>query len=160
MINVLFVCLGNICRSPLAQAVFAKQVAQRGLTDKISADSCGTGAYHIGSKPDDRSIIIAQRHDVPIHHFARQLIPADFAAFHYIVGMDEKNMQNIQSMSGNSTAKILKMRYFDSMGKNKDVPDPYYGDIEGFEEVYQIVDRSCEQLLSFIIAEEQLDVGK
>ncbi|MEM8893752.1 MAG: low molecular weight protein-tyrosine-phosphatase [Bacteroidota bacterium] len=156
-IQVLFVCLGNICRSPLAEAVFQHKVSQSGLNKKIMVDSCGTGAYHIGEDPDPRSEDVARAHGVPINHKARQLNKADIQTFHYILGMDDQNIRNIRRLVSESSDHIYKMRDFDDQGRGGDVPDPYYGGAEGFELVYQMLDRSCDRLLKKIILDNGLE---
>ena len=156
MINVLFVCLGNICRSPLAEAIFNEKVRISDLSNKISSDSAGTAAYHIGEKPDPRSIEVAQKHNIPISHRGQQFLAEHENEFDYLIAMDDSNYRNMVVEMGNDPKKLFKMRHFDSIGKNSDVPDPYYGGKDGFEEVYQILDRSTEALLQFIKREHNL----
>lgn len=144
--KVLFVCLGNICRSPLAEAVFNHKISERQLLFK--ADSCGTGAYHIGHPPDIRTIKTAERNGITINHLARQLHERDFEEFDFIVAMDQSNRTNILRLAGanQSKHKVLMMRDFDPAG-NGDVPDPYYGTMIDFQEVYEILDRSMDEFL-------------
>lgn len=149
-IKVLFVCLGNICRSPLAEAIFSDKVRKEGLNENITLDSCGTGGYHVGHLPHPRSIAVAKEHSIPMNHRARQLTKADLSDFDYVVGMDDQNIHNIERLSSGPSAEIFKMRRFDPEEEDEDVPDPYYGGDEGFEEVYQILDRSSEGLLAYI----------
>ncbi|BGP13204.1 Low molecular weight phosphotyrosine protein phosphatase [Rhodosporidiobolus nylandii] len=138
MPSVLFVCLGNICRSPLAEAVFADICQKRGYTE-IEIDSAGTAGYHVGEEPDDR------KHKVPINSRCRQLQKSDFTKFDYIIGMDKSNMSNIaRAAPKNSTAKIAM---FGEFGDNKTVDDPYYGGDDGFERVYQQCLKYSEGLL-------------
>lgn len=157
MKKVLFVCLGNICRSPVAEAVFKKKVAERGLQDKIYADSAGTSNYHIGSGPDPRSRENALLNNVHIDHKARQLVPEDMDYFDYIITMDESNYRNTLSLSTDEQQrdKVFMMRSFTEKGPDpsviKDVPDPYYGGDEGFQHVFDILDDSCEHLLNYIV---------
>lgn len=160
MINVLFVCLGNICRSPLAEAIFTDLVNKRGLQNHIAADSCGTSNYHIGEDPDPRSIQSAQNQGVPISHKGRQLHKSDFEEFEYILPMDSSNLRNTLDKMKKSTdpiSKVQLMREYDPEGKGEDVPDPYYGGEQGFENVFQMLHRSCEQLLDVIVKEHSLD---
>ncbi|BGP53233.1 hypothetical protein JCM8202_002560 [Rhodotorula sphaerocarpa] len=140
---VLFVCLGNICRSPLAEAVFADVVHKRGLDIKV--DSAGTAGYHVGEEPDERSVAVCQKHGVPINSTCRQLAKADFTRFDYVIGMDSMNMRNIEKAKpGNSTAKIA---LFGSFGDGKVIDDPYYGGPNGFEKTYQQCVQYSEGLL-------------
>lgn len=156
-ISVLFVCLGNICRSPLAEAIFSDKVSRKGLQGKIMIDSCGTGGYHVGHKPDPRSIAVAYAHSIAMNHYARKLKKSDLDDFDYVVGMDEQNIYDIELLNESPHAEIFKMRRFDSIGENEDVPDPYYGGEEGFEQVYQMLDRSSDGLLKYIAANHGFD---
>ncbi|KAG0662273.1 hypothetical protein C6P46_003459 [Rhodotorula mucilaginosa] len=143
MPSVLFVCLGNICRSPLAEAVFADICKKRGLD--IQADSAGTAGYHVGEEPDERSTAVCKKHGVPINSTCRQLAKSDFTRFDYIIGMDSMNMRNIEKAKpANSTAKIA---LFGSFGDGKVIDDPYYGGPNGFEKTYQQCVQYSEGLL-------------
>lgn len=145
--KVLFVCLGNICRSPLGEAIFNERVRQKGLQDEFQSDSCGTANYHVGDWPDDRAIKCAKRNGILINHFGRQLKRDDLDKFDLILAMDSSNFQNILRLSTESNrAKIKMMRDFDPKGKG-DVPDPYYGGDKDFDEVFEILDRSIEVLI-------------
>ncbi len=150
MIKVLFVCLGNICRSPLAEAIFKKKLETEGLSNKIHTDSAGTANYHVGENPDPRTIEIAEKHGVPVNHKGQQFKKHHQNEFDYLVAMDHSNYRNMTIELGSDPEKLLLMRDFDPAGKGQDVPDPWYGGMNGFEEVYQILDRSLDEFLSFI----------
>ncbi len=155
-IKILFVCLGNICRSPLAEAIFKEKAKSAGLDKIITVDSCGTGNYHIGEDPDPRSIAIAEKHDIPMHHKARQLSREDGDNFNYIMVMDDKNYEDTMAVVHYGSASVYKMRHFDPLGRDKDVPDPYFGGDEGFQHVYDILDRSSIQFLEYLKKEYQI----
>lgn len=155
-IKVLFVCLGNICRSPLAEAVFAEKVRKRGLSDFIIANSCGTAAYHVGSSPDYRAQDTAKAHQVPMNHSAKWLEDFQITDFDFVLAMDIANFKNVAKvLNGKSKPQLFKMRAFDPIGTGGDVPDPYYGEMRDFEEVYQILDRSCDQFLDFLFKQKE-----
>ncbi len=152
--KILFVCLGNICRSPLAEAIFNKQIQTRGLSEKYSADSCGTSDFHIGERPDARTIRNARHHEIELEHLGRQLVVQDFSQFDLILTMDRANHQHTLDLSAKAqhkSAEIRMVRSFDpeSFGAH-DVPDPWYGNEEGFEEVFQILWRSCDALINHL----------
>lgn len=153
MINVLFVCLGNICRSPLAEGLFLHKVQQAGLEGQFHIDSCGTGGWHVGNLPDPRSREVAALHNITLPSRARKLDASDFAEYDYILAMDRDNKQDLELAARNAPdakAQIFLMREFDQEGKGEDVPDPYYGGTNGFHDVYAMLDRSTEGLLDFI----------
>tara|TARA_R110001599_G_scaffold353273_1_gene591371 strand:- start:9819 stop:10301 length:483 start_codon:yes stop_codon:yes gene_type:complete len=152
-VKVLFVCLGNICRSPLAEGIFRKKVEERGLEAHFTIDSCGTSNYHIGEQPDGRTIKNARKNGVSLNHHGRQFTVQDFYDFDYIVAMDSNNVRNIESIrSVDNSKQVRLMRSYDE-ALNKDVPDPYYGGENGFQEVFDIIDRSAEGLLDFVMKE-------
>jgi len=131
--KVLIVCLGNICRSPLGAAVLSATAKSRGLDIKV--DSAGTASYHVGEEPDERSVAICQKHQVPISHRARQVFPSDFTKFTHILAADESNLRDLKRIApSNATASV---RLWGSYLDDKPIPDPYYGGISGFERVYQ-----------------------
>lgn len=149
MISVLFVCLGNICRSPLAEGLLRHHVDQAGLTDRFLIDSAGTGGWHKGECPDRRSIAVAARYGVDISaQCARQLHRDDFYRFDLILGLDRDNVRNIRNIApADATAKIAL--YLDeALGLTKDVPDPYYGDARDFEVVYRLCDEASAALMA------------
>jgi protein-tyrosine phosphatase len=149
--GVLFVCLGNICRSPLAEGIFRDKVKQAGLEDYFRIDSCGTSAFHIGEQPDPRSSANARENGVYLNHQARQFVPDDFTRFDYILPMDSSNYSNVMQLEPESSeAKVIMMREFDPKEEGADVPDPYYGGERGFQNVFDILERSTEALLHSI----------
>ena len=143
--SVLFVCLGNICRSPLAEGIFRHQAEISGLADHFEVDSAGTGAYHSGEPPDSRSIAVAAAHGVRLTGTARQVTVGDFRRFDVIVAMDGSNRRSLQRRR-DGRARIVMMRDYDPEADDPDVPDPYYGGPDGFERVYRILERACEGL--------------
>ncbi len=148
MTKVLFVCLGNICRSPLAEAIFRHKVAALGLGKQIKADSCGTSDYHIGELADHRTRANAKKNGVNIEHRGRQLQSADLEAYDLILAMDKSNYQNILRLSGaqKHVHKVHLMRSFDPL-PGDDVPDPYYSGEEGFQVVFEMLNRSVDGLI-------------
>jgi protein-tyrosine phosphatase len=147
--KILFVCLGNICRSPLAAAIFNHKVKEQKLDQVLFSDSCGTGNYHIGGSADDRSIAIARKNGVEILHVVRQISAQDLVEFDHIIGMDKNNFANIKRLPSDSRNynKVKLMREYDPQGSG-DVPDPYYGTEKDFKEVYDILDRSMDVFIT------------
>lgn len=151
-VNVLFVCLGNICRSPLAEGIFRQRVNEKGLSGRFEIDSCGTAAYHMGKHPDSRSVANAKQNGVRYDHRARKFEGKDFNDFDFIIPMDDANYEDVVSlMPKGAKAKVFKMRYFDTLEINSDVPDPYYGGEQGFQEVFEILDRSVANLINRLV---------
>ncbi|MRG54760.1 low molecular weight phosphotyrosine protein phosphatase [Phyllobacterium sp. SYP-B3895] len=138
--SVLFVCLGNICRSPLAEGVFRAVLAGEGKGGHVSIDSAGTTGYHTGEAPDRRSIRVARHHGIDISdQRCRQLTPGDFASFDLILGMDRGNMKAIaarQPAGATATAGLFNEL---ALGEPQEIPDPYYGTDADFERVYRMV---------------------
>ncbi|CAN0074378.1 unnamed protein product [Chrysoparadoxa australica] len=155
MIKILFVCLGNICRSPLAEAVFMEKVRKKGLQDALMADSAGTGHWHVGNPPDPRSIAVAEKNNIPISHIGRQF-SSDDSLFDYILAMDSDNLATILEVLRAQHEGLLLMRHFDPKEKGADVPDPYYCGEDGFQNVYDILDRSCDQLIEYLLEKHNL----
>lgn len=153
MVKVLFVCLGNICRSPMAEGLFIHLVNEAGLSEKIKVESAGTSGWHMGELPDERMAETAKGHGITLPSRSRKVQHDDFLEFDYIVPMDESNLLDLQKVAthvANPKAAIIKMRFFDEMGLNEDVPDPYYGGQGGFEDVYQMLLRANQGFLDFI----------
>lgn len=146
--RVLFVCLGNICRSPLAEAIFLKMIEDRAIADRFIVDSCGTGGWHEGQHADPRSIHVGAKYGVPVHSIARQFRDTDIDAHDLVIAMDKSNEYNLVKL-GVDPAIIRRMRSFDpTTPEGPDVPDPYYGGDDGFDKVYEMLVRSCEGMLS------------
>jgi protein-tyrosine phosphatase len=149
----LFVCLGNICRSPLAHVVLQAKVSGRNLEHRVLVDSCGTGGWHVGGGADPGSVAVARRHGLDLSgHSARQLRRSDAEDFDWWVCMDGSNAQNTRRKLGPAAGRIVLLRDYDPDGKG-DVPDPWARGPAAFDEVYQIVERSCERLLDAILGE-------
>ena len=153
-ISVLFVCLGNICRSPAAEAIFINLLEKKGLTDAFIVDSAGTGNWHIGKKADSRMRIAAERRDINILSRARQITREDFEEFNYILAMDDSNFRNIQDLKSKTSFKdfpsIKKIQSFRSVFNEQEVPDPYFGGDEGFDYVLDILEDSVSGFLESI----------
>ncbi len=155
----MFVCLGNICRSPLAEALFRQKVNSRNLQDHFHIESSGTSNYHIGENADPRTIETAAGLGVSLDHSAQQLSVQHMNVFDYVIAMDESNFTNATKLDFNNTGlKLLKMRYFDPSleSETDDVPDPWFGGSEGFKEVHNILDRCTTAFLEHLIKEHHL----
>jgi protein-tyrosine phosphatase len=147
MTRVLFVCLGNICRSPLAECVFRSHVERAGLQDAFEIDSAGTGGWHVGEAPDRRSVEVAARHGIDISaQQARKFVAGDLERFDEVLYMDLINLTAIcQLGAGPARVGLLLDEVAGSSGDQ--VPDPYYGGRDGFEQVFRMVDQACGSLL-------------
>ena len=146
--RILLVCLGNICRSPTAEAVLRARVAARGLSDTVQLDSCGTGDWHIGKSPDVRATRAAARRGYDLSALrARQLAEQDFSSFDLILAMDDANLMGIRRMAGSSGAQTAKFLDYLPEHAGQDVPDPYYGGQDGFDQVLDLVEEGSDALL-------------
>ncbi len=145
MTKILMVCLGNICRSPLAEGILKSKVD----SSKIFIDSSGTAGYHVGERPDSRSIAIAKEHGLDISdQRSRKFSISDFKEFDLIYAMDKSNYSDILSLATNQDeVKKVKLLLDEVNGDTKEVPDPYYGGPDGFEKVYQMIDEACEVIV-------------
>lgn len=151
--QVLFVCLGNICRSPTAHGVFEARVAGRGLQSRIAVDSCGTGDWHIGHPPDRRARAEAARRGYDLEHLrARQVAVADFGRFDYILAMDHSNLRDLEAMRPADFAGHLGLFLdFAPQADVREVPDPYYGEDDGFSRVLDLIEAASDGLLEEIL---------
>lgn len=151
-VKVLFVCLGNICRSPTAHGVFEKIVEKAGLSEKILVDSCGTGQWHIGQPPDDRTQKAALKRGYDLSYLrARRLESEDFQRFDYILPMDQRNLEDVLAMQPDDFAgKVQLMLEYGNDKSVKEVPDPYYGGKDGFEYVLDLLEQASANLLKDI----------
>ena len=147
MKKVLFVCLGNICRSPMAEAIFRKLVDEEGLRDRFSCDSAGTSAYHIGELSDARATLQLKSKGIITSHRARQFTKEDVLSFSHILAMDRSNYEDIKHIAGSRPTGLNLIRTYDPKGRDEDVPDPYYGGQDRFEYVYEILLRSLRNFL-------------
>lgn len=160
MIRVCFVCLGNICRSPTAEGIMLALVDEAGLDHAIAVDSAGTAAYHVGERADERSRQTARERGVELPSRGRQFEASDFDRFDYVLAMDHENLERLYDRAVDEAArdKTLLLRSFEGEGlAHESVPDPYYGGASGFEDVFDICDRSCRGLLEHIRREHGLD---
>ncbi|WP_298147161.1 low molecular weight protein-tyrosine-phosphatase [Flavobacterium sp.] len=152
--KILMVCLGNICRSPLAEGILADKLPR----DRFAVDSAGTGNYHVGKAPDARSIKIAKLNNIDITgQIARQFKPEDFFRYDYIYAMDQSNLDDILELAPNEEMKSKARLILDELfpGEKVDVPDPYYGHDNGFTLVYQMLDEACTNIANRLLDENR-----
>jgi len=143
--RVLFVCLGNICRSPLAHALLVHKIAERGRSDRFEVDSAGTAAYHVGEPPDRRTRDVLADHGVQSLGTARQVTPADFRRFDHLLAMDQQNLHDLRQIAPDGLADRARLALEPTTGG--EVPDPYYGGSDGFERVYRLLDEALDAWL-------------
>ncbi len=152
MVKVVFVCLGNICRSPTAEGVFRALVKSEALDGEISCDSAGTGAWHVGQAPDKRMTATALRRGVDLRDLrARQAVAADFDRFDYVIAMDQENKANLSRICpAGMEHKLFRFLEFAPQSARREVPDPYYGGPEGFDLVVDLIEEASRGLLADI----------
>ena len=155
--ELLFVCLGNICRSPTAEGVMAALVEEAGAGDRIVVDSAGTGSWHVGHPPDERATAAAASRGIALGGRARQVTAADFERFDLLLAMDAQNHADLRAVAPDDAAarKVRMLREFDPAAVaagDLDVPDPYYGGPDGFDHVLDLVERACRGLLDDVLA--------
>ncbi|HUA74334.1 MAG TPA: low molecular weight protein-tyrosine-phosphatase [Solirubrobacteraceae bacterium] len=158
-VRLLFVCLGNICRSPTAEGTMRALVRGAGAEGRVALDSAGTGSWHVGSAPDERATAAAARRGIPLDGAARRVRAEDFEEFDLILAMDSSNLADLRALAAGEEqrAKVRLLREFEpgaERAADLDVPDPYYGAGDGFERVLDMVDASCRGLLARIEAGE------
>jgi protein-tyrosine phosphatase len=151
-VSLLFVCLGNICRSPTAEGVMRALVAEAGLEGRVKVDSAGTGSWHVGHPPDERAVAAAARRGIELAGRARRVEPADFGRFDLVLAMDRDNLADLERLAGAEGSKggLELLRRFDEAAVaagQLEVPDPYYGGEEGFDLVLDVVTAGCRGLL-------------
>ena len=155
-VSVFFVCLGNICRSPLGEGVLAHRLEEEDLSDRVRVDSAGTGAWHLGEPPDPRSVEVAMRHGIVLRGQARRVCVEDFHEFDYIFAMDRTNLRDLRHLEsqGEGGALLTLFREFDPyQDGDLDVPDPYYGGPDGFDLMFDMVDRTCAAFIEHLRSE-------
>jgi low molecular weight protein-tyrosine phosphatase len=148
--RILFICMGNICRSPTAEGVMRALLREEGLEDAIEIDSAGTGGWHAGDPPDSRATAAAARRGITLDGAARQVTPGDFERFDLLLAMDRENLRHVLAMAPDAQAreKVRLLREFDPAARGDlDVPDPYYGGTDGFDDVLDLVEAACRGLL-------------
>ena len=157
MASVLFVCLGNICRSPSAEAVFASLVQQENLAETFKIDSAGTGAWHAGNPPDERAqqVGLALGYDLSQQR-ARQVMISDFHQFDYVIAMDKSNLQALERMAPPDFSGTLALMLDFAGGKGQEVPDPYYGGLDDYYHVYDLLKPAAKGLLEHIREHQNL----
>jgi len=152
--RILFVCSGNICRSPLAEALFTSLAREAGLSARFEVDSAGTHGYHEGDPADPRTIRVGRKHGLSVDSIARPVRDDDFDRFDLIVAMDRGHLRELKARAGaGRPAAIRLMREFDSGAHGVDVTDPYYGGEDGFETMYSVLEPACRGLLSTLSAQ-------
>jgi protein-tyrosine phosphatase len=158
-IRICFVCLGNICRSPTAEGIMLSLIEEAGLEEHVIVESAGTGAEHIGEEADPRSQECAVARGINLESVSQEFIEDDFERFEYVLAMDRENQDDLISLAPDDDAqeKIFLLRAFDPASRsNREVPDPYYGGDNGFDEVFDVIDAACRGLLEHLIEHHEL----
>lgn len=151
---VLFVCLGNICRSPLAEGIFRHIATENGRAHDYPTDSAGTGGWHVGYPPDTRSVQVAREHGIDLSDLrARRVEASDFHRFQLILAMDHANLRHLQGIAPRETAATIALFGAYALGGDIEIPDPYYGGIEGFRDVYSMLFSGCSSIVAKLEAE-------
>ncbi|MGO2878679.1 MULTISPECIES: low molecular weight protein-tyrosine-phosphatase [Halomonas] len=151
MTRVLFVCLGNICRSPTAEGIFRRALENAGMSERVSIDSCGVGAWHIGKAPDSRAQSAAKRRGIDLSQLcARQLTAEDFLTFDYVLGMDNDNLQAMRALKPAESNAYVGLFLEFSGTPGAEVPDPYYGGEQGFEDVLDMIETASQGLIQHL----------
>jgi protein-tyrosine phosphatase len=160
--RLLFVCMGNICRSPTAEGTMRHVLLEAGLDSQVEVESAGTGAWHVGDSADPRARAAARRRGIELHSIARQVTREDLDSFDLVLAADAENQRDLLRLAGEDPvrrAKVRRLREFDQASVKTgdlDVPDPYYGGADGFDDVLDIVDAACRGLLAEIGAHPEL----
>jgi protein-tyrosine phosphatase len=154
MINILFICMGNICRSPSAEGFFTTALQQTGFKNRVSVDSAGTHGYHVGAAPDPRAVDVAANFGVDIADLrARKVTTSDFHNFDLLIAMDQGNLLDLQRIQpADSTADLKMMMQYHPQGHPLEVPDPYYGGLDGFTYMCELLDQATQGLMKDIEA--------
>lgn len=150
--KILFVCMGNICRSPLAEGVFIAKMNKRGVAAYFTVDSAGTGGWHVGEAPDPRVQAVAKKQGVKLISRARQLEPRDFDRFDLFICMDEDNRSDVLKL-GVPEEKVSLLLTYDAEAPRQELPDPFYGGADEFKTVYELIDGACDALLQRLLDE-------
>ena len=157
--RILFVCMGNICRSPTAEGVMRRLLEEAGLADRVEVESAGTGGWHAGEPPDERATLAARRRGITLAGAARQVRAADFRDFDLLIAMDRANLRELLAVAPDEEGaeKVRLLREFDPASSGDlDVPDPYYGGDRGFETVLDLVEAACRGLLDELRAADRV----
>lgn len=157
--RILFVCLGNICRSPSAEGIMRLRLAEAGLADAVTVDSCGTGDWHVGKAPDARAQAAARRRGIELGSLrARQLEAADFERFDYLLAMDDDNLANLEAMRPADCSAHVGLLLDFAGQPGRAVPDPYYGGEQGFDGVLDLLERAADGLIDHL--QQRLERGQ